>query len=206
MDLTRRQFGALATGSLAGLMNSGSAEAAAAPNFASLRQRYRVLQQAIQTALDKNIDVIRFNGRRVFTSGIFCAIAESAYVANRIKTKYPWLGSLSYLIAAAQMIVQRGGDPVAGVFVSNMPRLGGNLRLPSGSIIDDGLFEMATLAGGRVPTEWCGRLSHRPHDGRSGRDAPDQPPPRHGDGWPRFAGSGADNALQASPILNTFTT
>ena len=32
MDLSRRQFGALAAGSLAGLMNSGSAEAAAAPS------------------------------------------------------------------------------------------------------------------------------------------------------------------------------
>ena len=37
----------------------------------------------------RDVDMIRFNGRRVFTSGIFCAIAESAYIANRMKTKYP---------------------------------------------------------------------------------------------------------------------
>lgn len=106
--------------------------------------------ESMLMATFRDIDVIRFNGRRVFTSGIFCAIAESACVANRMKTKRPWLGAFSYRLAAAQMIIKRGGDPVAGVFVSNMPRLGGNLRLPSGSIIDDGLFEMATLAGGRV--------------------------------------------------------
>ncbi len=98
----------------------------------------------------RDIDVIRFNGRRVFTSGVFAAIAESAYLANRMKARWPWLGSLSYRIAAARVIVTRGGDPVAGVFVANLPRLGGNLRLPSGSLVDDGLCEVATLRGGRV--------------------------------------------------------
>ncbi len=98
----------------------------------------------------RDIDVIRFNGRRVFTSGIFCAIAEAAYLANRMKARRPWLGSLVYRLAAAQIIATRGGEAVAGVFVANMPRLGGNLRLPSGSVIDDGLCEVATLRGGRV--------------------------------------------------------
>ena len=98
----------------------------------------------------RDIDVIRFNGRRVFTSGIFCAIAEAAAIANRMKARRPWLGSMSYRLAAVQVIARRGGDPVAGVFVANMPRLGGNLRLPSGSVVDDGLCEVATLSGGRV--------------------------------------------------------
>lgn len=98
----------------------------------------------------RDIDVIRFNGRRVFTSGVFCVIAEAAAIANRMKARRPWLGSLVYRLAAAQVIATRGGLPVAGVFVANMPRLGGNLRLPSGSLIDDGLCEVATLRGGRV--------------------------------------------------------
>lgn len=98
----------------------------------------------------RDIDVIRFNGRRVFTSGIFCAIAEAAEIANRLKSRWPWMGSLSYRVAAAQVIATRGGEPVAGVFVANMPRLGGNLRLPSGSEVNDGLCEVATLRGGRV--------------------------------------------------------
>jgi len=97
-----------------------------------------------------DIDVIRVNGRRVFTAGIFCAIAEAAYLANRMKARRPWLGSMVYRLAAAQVIATRGGDPVAGVFVANLPRLGGNLRLPSGSLVDDGLCEVATLHGGRV--------------------------------------------------------
>ena len=98
----------------------------------------------------RDIDLIRVNDRRVFTSGIFCAIAEAADIANRMKSRWPWLGSLSYRLAAAQVIATRGGAPVAGVFVANMPRLGGNLRLPSGSVVDDGLCEVATLGGGRV--------------------------------------------------------
>ena len=98
----------------------------------------------------RDIDVVRFNGRRVFTAGIFCAIAESAYLANRMKARWPWLGSLSYRLGALRVIATRGGDPIAGVFVANLPQLGGNLRLPSGSLIDDGLFEVATLGGGRI--------------------------------------------------------
>ncbi len=101
-------------------------------------------------AAHRDIDVVRINGRRVFTSGIFCAIAESAFLANRMKARWPWLGSLAYRLAAAQVIATRGGQPVAGVFVANLPRLGGNLRLPSGSLADDGLCEVATLRGGRV--------------------------------------------------------
>lgn len=106
--------------------------------------------RALLTETYRDIDVIRFNGRRVFTAGIFCAIAEAAYIANRMKARRPWLGSMVYRLAAAQVIATRGGDPVAGVFVANMPRLGGNLRLPSGSLVDDGLCEVATLRGGRV--------------------------------------------------------
>jgi diacylglycerol kinase family enzyme len=98
----------------------------------------------------RDIDVIRFNGRRVFTSGVFAVIAKSAYLANRMKAQWPWLRTLSYRLAAARVIVTSGGDQVAGVIVANLPRLGGNLRLPSGSLVDDGLCEVATLRGGRV--------------------------------------------------------
>lgn len=98
----------------------------------------------------RDIDVISFNGRRVFTAGVFCAIAESAYIANRMKARRPWMGSFVYRLAAAQVIATRGGNPVAGVFVANLPRLGGNLHLRSGSVVDDGLCEVATLRGGRV--------------------------------------------------------
>lgn len=106
--------------------------------------------RAMLTETYRDIDVIRFNGRRVFTAGIFCAIAEAAAIANSMKARWPWLGAFSYRLAAAQVIATRGGDPVAGVFVANMPQLGGNLRLPSGSVVDDGLCEVATLLGGRV--------------------------------------------------------
>jgi diacylglycerol kinase (ATP) len=106
--------------------------------------------QALLTETYRDIDVIRVNGRRVFTAGIFCAIAEAACIANRMKARRPWLGSMVYRLAAAQVIATRGGDPVAGVFVANLPRLGGNLRLPSGSLVDDGLCEVATLNGGRM--------------------------------------------------------
>ena len=101
-----------------------------------------------------DVDMVRINGRRVFTSGVFCAIAQSVEIANRMKARRPWIGSLSYRLAAARVIVTRGGDAVAGVFVANLPRLGGNLRLPSGSVADDGLCEVATLRGGRVRLTW----------------------------------------------------
>lgn len=106
--------------------------------------------RSMVTETFRDIDVIRINGRRVFTSGIFCAIAEAGAIANRMKARWPFLGSLVYRLASVQVIATRGGEPVAGVFVANMPRLGGNLRLPSGSLIDDGLCEVATLRGGRV--------------------------------------------------------
>jgi len=98
----------------------------------------------------RDVDMIRINGRRVFTAGVFSAIAEAAYLANRMKARWPWLGAFTYRLAAAQVILTRGGDPVAGTFVANMPRLGGNMRLPSGSVVDDGLCEVATLRGGRL--------------------------------------------------------
>ncbi len=97
---------------------------------------------------DRDIDVIRINGRRVLTVGVFCAVAEAVRLADRMRRGAPWLGALAYRAAAAQMIVTRGRDPLAGVFLANVARLGGNLHLPSGSVPDDGVCEMATLRGG----------------------------------------------------------
>ena len=94
------------------------------------------------------LDLVRVNGRRIATVAVFGAVADAANLANRLKGRLPALGTLAYKVAAAQMIVARGGDPVAGVFVANTDRLGGNMRLPSGSRPDDGVCEVATLAGG----------------------------------------------------------
>lgn len=92
--------------------------------------------------------MIRVNGRRVLTVAVFRAIADAAHLANRIRARMPWIGSQAYRVAAARMILARGRDPVAGVFVANVPRLGGDLRLPSGSVPDDGVCEVAELRGG----------------------------------------------------------
>lgn len=96
----------------------------------------------------RDLDVLRVNGRRVLTVAVFCAIADAAHLANTLKGRWPSIGSLAYKLAAARMIVTRGGEPVAGVIAANVPRLGGDLRLPSGSIPDDGTCEIATLRGG----------------------------------------------------------
>lgn len=104
--------------------------------------------RAIVTGQPRDIDLVVINGRRVFTSGIFGAIAESALRANRMKTRWPWLGSLAYQLGACQVIVRRGGEPSAGVFAANMTRLGGGIQLPSGGAIDDGIVEISHLPGG----------------------------------------------------------
>jgi diacylglycerol kinase (ATP) len=96
----------------------------------------------------RHIDVIDVNGRRVVSAAVFCAIADAAHLANTLKQAMPWLGPNAYRLAAARLILARGSDPVAGVIVANVPRLGGDLRLPSGSQPDDGLCEVATLRGG----------------------------------------------------------
>lgn len=97
----------------------------------------------------RDLDVVRVNGTRVVTVAVFGAIADAAHLANRLRGRLPALGALAYKIAAARLIVARGGDPLAGVFVANTDRLGGNMRLPSGSAPGDGVCEVATLAGGR---------------------------------------------------------
>jgi diacylglycerol kinase (ATP) len=104
--------------------------------------------RAIVRGRDRELDLLVINGRRVFTSGIFGAIAESALRANRMKTRWPWLGSLAYQLGAFQVIVLRGGEAKAGVFAANMTRLGGGIQLPSGGAIDDGICEISHLAGG----------------------------------------------------------
>ena len=105
-------------------------------------------RSVLLTGAYRDIDVVRVNGRRVLTVAVFGAIADAPALANRLKHRLPWLGAQAYRLAAAQMIVTRGSDPIAGVFVANMDRLGGNMRLPSGSVPDDGVCETATLRGG----------------------------------------------------------
>lgn len=104
--------------------------------------------RAIVGGRPRDLDLLVINGRRVFTSGIFGAIAESALRANRMKTRWPWLGSLAYQLGALQVIALRGGEPQAGVFAANMTRLGGGIQLPSDGAIDDGICEVSRLAGG----------------------------------------------------------
>jgi diacylglycerol kinase (ATP) len=96
----------------------------------------------------RDIDVLCINGRRVVSAAVFCAIADAAHLANTLKQALPWLGPQAYRLAAARLILTHGADPVAGVIVANVPRLGGDLRLPSGSEPDDGVCEVATLLGG----------------------------------------------------------
>lgn len=86
-------------------------------------------------------------GVRIHTVGGFQLIADAAMRADRIKRRAPWIGPVVYKIAAAISIVLHGGEPSPGIFVANQPTLGGNLKLPCESVVDDGRFELATLHG-----------------------------------------------------------
>jgi diacylglycerol kinase (ATP) len=94
------------------------------------------------------IDTVNVNGIRIHTVGGFLLTADAAMRADRMKRRWPWLGPAVYKIGAAISIVIHGGKAEAGALIANQPTLGGNLRLPCDSKIDDGMVEIATFAGG----------------------------------------------------------
>jgi diacylglycerol kinase (ATP) len=94
------------------------------------------------------IDTVNINGVRVHTVAGFLLTADAAMRADRMKRRWPWLGTSVYKIGAAISIALYGGRAEVGALIANQPTLGGNLRLPCDSIIDDGLCEIATFAGG----------------------------------------------------------
>ena len=94
------------------------------------------------------IDTVNINGKRIHTVAGFLLTADAAMRADRMKRRWPWLGPAVYKIGAAISIVLHGGNEHAGALIANQPTLGGNLRLPCDSVVDDGLCEIATFNGG----------------------------------------------------------
>ena len=94
------------------------------------------------------IDTVNINGKRIHTVAGFLLTADAAMRADRMKRRWPWLGPTVYKIGAAISIVLHGGNEQAGTLIANQPTLGGNLRLPCDSVVDDGLCEIATFHGG----------------------------------------------------------
>lgn len=94
------------------------------------------------------IDTVNINGIRMHTVAGFLLTADAAMRADRLKRRWPWLGPSVYKIAAAISIAIHGGRREVGALIANQPTLGGNLRLPCDSVIDDGRCEIATFAGG----------------------------------------------------------
>lgn len=94
------------------------------------------------------IDTVRINGVRIHTIAGFLVMADAAMRADRLKRRWPWLGTSVYKIGAAMSIAVHGGKRSVGSLIANQPTLGGNLRLPCDSIVDDGLCEIATFVGG----------------------------------------------------------
>lgn len=104
--------------------------------------------RAMLSGVTIDIDAIRINRSRVLTVGGFAVVAEAALLADAMKRRRPWLGTMVYKLAAARVIAARGDDPVAGSFIANQATLGGHMRLPCASASDDGVCEVVTLAGG----------------------------------------------------------
>lgn len=94
------------------------------------------------------IDLVNVNGIRIHTVGGFLLTADAAMRADRMKRRWPWIGPAVYKIAAGISIAIHGGKTEVGALIANQPTLGGNLRLPCDSIVDDGLCEIATFTGG----------------------------------------------------------
>ena len=94
------------------------------------------------------IDMVNINGVRIHTVAGFLLTADAAMRADRMKRRWPWIGPAVYKIGAAISIALHGGNEQVGALIANQPTLGGNLRLPCDSIVDDGLCEIATFAGG----------------------------------------------------------
>lgn len=117
------------------------------------------------------IDLLEVNGSIVCTVGLLGLVAESAARVIRAGAResrwrpivrglgaaaWRLSGTASLLTGAASrhVRVERAGGTeapsvfageVAGFFLSNGPRLGGGLTLPTGGAIDDGVFELCTV-------------------------------------------------------------
>jgi diacylglycerol kinase family enzyme len=123
------------------------------------------------------IDLLEVNGTIVCTVGLLGLVAESAArviragaPASRWRPLVRGLGAAAWRLsgtaslltgaASRHVRVERAGGAeapsvfageAAGFFISNGPRLGGGLTLPTGGAIDDGVFELCTVhARGRV--------------------------------------------------------
>ena len=94
------------------------------------------------------IDVVNVNGIRIHTVGGFLLTADAALRGDRLKRQYRWLGPAAYKVGAAISIAIHGGKREVGALIANQPTMGGNLRLPCDSVVDDGLCEIVTFAGG----------------------------------------------------------
>lgn len=96
----------------------------------------------------REIDTVNINLIRIHTVAGFLLTADAAMRADRMKRRWPWIGPAVYKIGAAISIAIHGGQDQVGALIVNQPMLGGNLRLPCDSIVDDGRCEIATFAGG----------------------------------------------------------
>ena len=94
------------------------------------------------------IDTVNVNGIRIHTVGGFLLTADAAMRGDRLKQQFRWLGPAAYKVGAAISIVLHGGKREVGALIANQPTMGGNLRLPCDSIVDDGRCEIVTFAGG----------------------------------------------------------
>jgi diacylglycerol kinase (ATP) len=117
-------------------------------NFVGVPQDPAEAAEAIVRGGVRAIDTVNINGVRVHTVAGFLLTADAAMRADRMKRRWPWLGTSVYKIGAAISIALYGGRAEVGALIANQPTLGGNLRLPCDSVIDDGLCEIATFAGG----------------------------------------------------------
>lgn len=115
------------------------------------------------------VDVLETGGRPLFTVGGLGIVAHSAFAVCAAKAGGGWrraaaqaLGPAVYKLSATAHLLTEGGrvheyalrvtppdgEPVErtiaahGVFVANQRFLGGGLALPTGSVDDDGVFEL----------------------------------------------------------------
>jgi diacylglycerol kinase family enzyme len=94
------------------------------------------------------IDAVKVNGIRIHTVGGFLLTADAALRGDRLKQRYRWLGPAAYKVGAAISIVIHGSKREVGALIANQPTMGGNLRLPCDSVVDDGRCEIVTFTGG----------------------------------------------------------
>ncbi|TAK16481.1 MAG: hypothetical protein EPO35_05260 [Acidobacteria bacterium] len=117
-------------------------------NFIGVPPSAAAAAAAIVEGGERAIDTVNINGVRVHTVAGFLVMADAAMRADRMKRRWPWLGTSVYRIGAAISIAIHGGKAQVGSLIANQPTMGGHLRLPFESVVDDGRFEIATFAGG----------------------------------------------------------